>query len=148
MTGSGGAAVMIVIAVFISMIVLGMVLFLIQKFTTDFVVPIMFLRTASCPAAWREFLGMLSANMGRFALYVLFQIAIWFVIGILILAISCVTCCCAACLIGIPYIGAVLLLPISIFHRSYTLYYLRQYGPFFDVFRAVEPVVSPGQLNP
>jgi hypothetical protein len=142
LTGSGGAAVMVVVAVFISMIVLGVVLSLIQKLTTDFVAPIMFLRTESCTAAWREFLGLLSANMGRFALYILFQIVIWLGIGILILAIACLTCCCAACILGIPYIGTVLMLPIYVFHRSYTLYYLRQYGPAFDLFGAMEPAVS------
>ncbi len=142
MTGSGGAAVVVVIAVFISMVALGIVWSLIQKLTTDFVVTIMFLRTESCPAAWREFLGMIPANIGHFALYILFQIVIWFAIGILILAAACLTCCCAACLLGIPYIGTVLLLPIYIFHRSYTLYYFRQYGPSVDVFRTVEPVGS------
>lgn len=141
--GSGGAAVLVVVSVFVLMIALGIVLFLIQKFTTDFVVPIMFLRTASCSAAWREFLTVLTANSGRFILYVLFQIAIWIVVMFLIVALMCVTCCCAACILAIPYVGTVLLLPILVFHRSYSLYYLRQYGPAFDIFGAVEPVATP-----
>jgi hypothetical protein len=140
MAGSGGAVVLVVVSVFISMIALGIVLFLIQKFTTDFVVPIMFLRTTSCSAAWREFLPVLTANSPRFILYVLFQIAIWIVVVMLIVAMMCVTCCCAACVLAIPYIGTVLFLPVLIFHRSYSLYYLRQYGPAFDVFAAAEPV--------
>lgn len=139
MSGSGVAAVLIVVSIFILMIALGVVLFLIQKFTTDFVVPIMFLRRESCSAAWREFLAVLTANSGRFVLYVLFQIAIWIVIMFLIIALICVTCCCAACILGIPYVGTVLLLPILVFQRSYSLYYLRQYGPAFDIFGAVGP---------
>jgi len=139
MSGSGVAAVLIVVSIFILMIALGIVLFLIQKFTTDFVVPIMFLRRESCSAAWREFLAVLTANSGRFVLYVLFQIAIWIVIMFLIIALICVTCCCAACILGIPYVGTVLLLPILVFQRSYSLYYLRQYGPAFDIFGAVGP---------
>ena len=139
MSGSGVAAVLIVVSIFILMIALGIVLFLIQKFTTDFVVPIMFLRSESCSAAWREFLGVLTANSGRFILYVLFQIAIWIVIMFLIVALICVTCCCAACILGIPYVGTVLLLPILVFQRSYSLYYLRQYGPAFDIFPPMEP---------
>ena len=143
MAGSGAAAVLIVVAVFITMIALGIVLFLIQKFTTDFVVPIMFIRNQNCSAAWREFLDVLTANSGRFILYVLFQIAIWFVIMMIILALFCVTCCCAACILAIPYVGTVLLLPILVFQRSYSLYYLRQYGPAFDIFPPMEPVASP-----
>ena len=57
-------------------IVLAIVFALIQKFTMDFVVPTMFLRTTSCVTAWREFLALLSANKARFALYILFQIVI------------------------------------------------------------------------
>ncbi|MBN2316830.1 MAG: hypothetical protein JXM79_23075 [Sedimentisphaerales bacterium] len=143
MSGAGGVAVLGVVSVFVLMIALGIVLFLIRKFTTDFVVPIMFLRTTSCSTAWREFLAVLTVNSGRFILYVLFQIAIWIVVMFLIVALACVTCCCAACILGIPFIGTVLLLPILVFHRSYSLYYLRQYGPAFNVFDATEQVVSP-----
>jgi len=142
MAGSGAAAVLVVVALFVAMIALGIVLFLIQKFTTDFVVPIMFQRTTSCTAAWREFLDVLTANSPRFILYVLFQIAIWLVIGIMIVAMICVTCCCAACILAIPYVGTVLLLPILVFQRSYSLYYLRQYGPAFDFFGAAEQVAT------
>ena len=41
---------------------LSVTLFLVKKFTFDFVVPIMFLRMASCIAGWREFLTILSVN--------------------------------------------------------------------------------------
>jgi hypothetical protein len=143
MAGSGGGALVIVIAAFTAMVILWIVLTLIQKFTTDFVVPIMLLRTESCLAAWREFLGLLSANMGHFVFYILFQIVIWLVVGILILAIACLTCCCAACILGIPYVGTVLMLPVYLFHRSYTLYYLRQYGPAFNTIAQIAPAESP-----
>jgi hypothetical protein len=122
--------VMLVFAVIIAVVVLAIV----NKFTMDFVVPIMFLRTTSCMAAWREFLRLLSENKVRFVLYILFQIVIAIVIGTVIVATICCTCCCACCILTIPYIGTVLLLPIIIFDRSYSLYYLRQFGPEFDVF--------------
>lgn len=137
---TGTASVMVVVPVFILMIALGVVLFLIQKITTDFVVPIMFLRTVSCRAAWREFLFILTANSGRFILYLVFQIAIWIVIAILVVMLACVTCCCAACVLGIPYLGTVLFLPVLVFHRSYTLYYLEQFGPDFDIFPVIEQI--------
>jgi hypothetical protein len=107
---------------------------LVAKFTSDFVVPIMFLGTTSCVTAWRQFLALLSANKARFLLYILFQIVIAMVIGVIVIAAVCVTCCCAACILAIPYIGTVLMLPLLIFKRAYSLYYLQQFGPRFDVF--------------
>jgi hypothetical protein len=38
------------------------------------------------------------------------------------------------CLFSIPYIGTVILLPVFVFKRAYSLMYLRQYGLEFDVF--------------
>ena len=107
---------------------------LIQKFTMDFVVPIMFLRTTSCVTAWREFLALLSVNKARFVLYILFQIVIAIAIGAIVLAAIFVTCCCAACILAIPYVGTVLMLPVLVFKRAYSLYYFQQFGPQFDVF--------------
>jgi hypothetical protein len=110
------------------------VLLLVKKFTMDFVVPIMFLRTSNCVTGWRELLELLSLNKARFLLYVLFQIVIAITIGAIVIATVCLTCCCAGCILAIPYIGTVLLLPILIFERSYSLYYLQQFGPEFNVF--------------
>jgi len=111
-------------------------LFLVKKFTLDFVVPIMFLQTASCVAGWRQFLAILSANKARFALYILFQIVIAIAIGAIISIGFCIGCClcCASLLLLIPYIGTVILLPLLVFKRAYSLFYLRQFGPGFDVF--------------
>jgi len=116
--------------------VLAIVLSLVRKLTFDFVVPIMFLQTASCVAGWREFLTILSVNKARLALYILFQIVIAIAIGTIVFIGFCIGCCfcCASLLLFIPYIGTVILLPIFIFKKSYTLYYLRQFGPGFDVF--------------
>ena len=115
-------------------ITLAIVFALIQKFTMDFVVPVMFLRTTSCVAAWREFLALLSTNKARFTLYILFQIVIAIAIGAIVLTAALVTCCCAACILAIPYIGTVLMLPVLVFKRAYSLYYFQQFGPQFDVF--------------
>ena len=109
---------------------------LLLKFTNDFVVPIMFLRTISCTAAWREFLTLLAVNKARFALYILFQIVISMAIAAIIFAAAIMTCCCAACILTIPYIGTVLMLPLLVFKRAYSLHYFRQFGHDFDVFAA------------
>jgi hypothetical protein len=113
---------------------LGVCSWLIRKFTLDFVVPIMILRRAECTVAWREFLGLLGANAGHFTLYVLFQIVLSIVIGTVLLAAIIVTCCTAGCLMILPYLGTVLILPVLVFERSYSIYYLAQFGPAYNVF--------------
>jgi len=116
---------------------------LVGKFTKDFVVPVMFLRRCRCLDAWGEFWQLLGGNKGRFALYILFQIVISMAIGAIIMALACVTCCCAACIFAIPYIGTVALLPIFVFGRSYSLYYLAQYGSQYDVFAPIASIQEP-----
>jgi hypothetical protein len=117
-------------------IVVAVVIVLVVKFTNDFVVPIMFLQTSSVIAGWRTFLAILGVNKARFVLYVLFQIVISIVITFIILMICLVGCClcCASILLLVPYIGTVILLPLFAFKRAYSLFYLSQFGPQFDVF--------------
>jgi hypothetical protein len=133
--GFVAAAVLGIVMIVLMIIAISIVFALIGKFTTDFVVPIMSLRTTSCTAGWREFLTILSLNKGRFVLYILFQIVIALAIGAIILTAVFVTCCCAACILALPYIGTVLMLPVLVFKRAYSLLYLGQFGPEFDVFR-------------
>jgi len=127
------AAGMYFFAVIVVAVVIG-------KFTKDFVVPIMYLHAGRAVSAWQVLLDLLSVNKARFFLYVLIQIAIAMAIGAMIVVSVCCTCCCAACLFALPYIGTVILLPLHVFGRSYSLYYLAQYGPEFNVF---EPPPGP-----
>jgi len=142
--GDGIGVVATLAAVIVGIFVVSIPVFIVSKFTTDFVVPIMYIETVSCTAAWRRLLAVLLANKMRFFLYLLFQIVIGFIIFVIVVSFACVTCGCACCFFMIPYVGTVALLPILVFERSYSLYYLRQYGPAFDVFR-VERKASPVQ---
>ena len=141
----GIVAVPGIIILSLTIFALSILLFLVRKFTFDFVVPIMSLRMSSCTAGWREFKTILSANKLRFTLYLLFQIVIKIVIGAMIGIGFCIGCCLCfiSCLLLIPYIGTVILLPVLVFTRAYSLYYLQQYGPQFDIFRTeIEAVES------
>jgi hypothetical protein len=62
--------------------------------------------------------------------------------------LALVTCCCACCFMVIPYIGTVFLLPILVFGRSYSLYYLAQYGREYNVFVPTEPAGEQVSLPP
>ncbi len=133
------AGVMALIGLGLGIVILSIVFLLFRMLTTDFVVPIMYLRGTLCLAAWKEFLQLLSPNLGEFILFVLFQIVIGIVIGVLVLFLFVITCCVACCLTAIPYIGTVLLLPLIMFRRAYALYYLAQYGPAYNVFPPATP---------
>ena len=67
---------------------------------------------------------------------------------------TCVTCCIAA----LPYIGAVILLPVYVFRRSYSIGFLSQFGPDYARFATLGAAdghhvdrraadISPGQRH-
>ncbi len=141
------AGIMAALGIGMVFFLLAIVFTLINKFTTDFVVPILFLRGGKCLAAWREFWGLLAGNAGLFTLYILFQIVLGMAISIIVLAALLLTCC-FCCLALLPYIGTVLLLPVLVFKRSYPLYFLQQFGPSYDVFPPAPPVQPGAGLPP
>jgi hypothetical protein len=118
---------------------------IVRRLTNDFVVPLMFLRRKRWHEGWSECGRLLAAHPGNFVLYLLFQIVLAVAIGVIVVAVVLATCCIAGCFLALPYLGTVLLLPVLVFVRSYSLYYLAQYGPEFDAFRSAEPVpIVPG----
>ena len=134
--GPGPASVSGLIVAILACIFIAILFSLIAKFTKDFVVPIMLLQTSSTLAGWRQLLALIGCNKARMALYILLQIVISIVIGIISMTIFLIGCCCCciSVLLLVPYIGTVILLPLVAFARAYSLFYLRQFGPQFDVF--------------
>jgi MFS family permease len=133
----------IISAIGFGLLFLGMVIVfaIIKKLTLDFVVPIMFLRRNSCLRAWKELGSLISGHVGIFILYFLFQIVLCMAIGVIVLGAVLITCCIAGCLMILPYIGTVLLLPVLMFKRCYSLYFLAQFGREYDVFPPTAPPV-------
>ncbi len=136
-----------------SFLVLGLFLLclvygLITVLTDDFVVPVMMLRRCGVKAAWKEFFGMLSANIGRFILYLLVILAAGIALGILSSMIAVAACCCFFCVswvLVIPIIGGylftVLTLPLHVWRRSYAVLFLAQFGEAYNVFALANPLV-------
>jgi len=140
-TGFNPAAIIGLTGAIFVVVVVAVLLGLIAKFTTDFVVPIMFLNTESCVAGWKQCLALMGSHKAQMLLYILFQIVICLVMAFIALTICLVTCCCCCCLLVLfvlPYVGTVILLPLFAFKRAYSLFYLRQFGTQFDVF-SVKP---------
>jgi hypothetical protein len=91
----------------------------------EFVVPTMYLRGERVMTAWatvrRE---ILQDNTWTIVLFFLMRLVLSLGIGVLAIIATCATCC----LVALPYIGSVILLPLSVFMRAYTLHFLEQFG--------------------
>lgn len=91
----------------------------------DFVVPILWLRRTGALPAVREALTFLSTHLGMFVLYVLLK----FVLALCIFLVSCIAVCVTCCIAALPFVGVVILLPLYVFRRSFSLEFLSQFGP-------------------
>jgi hypothetical protein len=133
---SGFSVVAILLGVF-SFFAVMLTFAIVSTLLADFVVPIMYLRRLPVITAWRAFhAGLLSGNVPYFVVYLLMKILIGIVVGFCALALFCLTCCIA----GLPYIGSVIMLPLSVFLQSYPLYFIEQFGPEWEIFpRFAEP---------
>ena len=127
------AGLLLAVALVFLLIAAGIVFWIIGRLTRDFVVPLQFLRRSRCLDAWRELCGLFRGNLGSLVLYLLFRIVLGMAIAVLIVAVVLATCCVAGCLIALPYLGTVFLLPVLVFERAYPLHYLAQFGPHYDV---------------
>ncbi|HXM71119.1 MAG TPA: hypothetical protein VN970_08295, partial [Thermoanaerobaculia bacterium] len=138
------AGLLPLIAAGLGLLVVGLGFAVVGKLTRDFVVPIMFLRGGTTREAWSDLLALFAGSFHLLILYLLFQIVLAFAIGVAVLIAVIATCCIAGCLLILPYLGTVLLLPVLVFQRAYSLYYLAQLGPQYDLFQtAAPPPVSP-----
>ncbi len=139
----GGFALGAIVTGVVMLLAFGLTMAVISVFLTDFVVPIMYLRRITVMAAWREFSSsMLAGNTLPFVLYFLMKIVIGLVVAILAAMAMCLTCC----IVLIPYVGSVILLPLTVFAQAYPLYFIEQFGPEWRVFPfdALPPVAGAG----
>src|SRR5437773_1605477 len=82
---------------------------------------------AAITEPWREF----RREGNRFFLFLIVALLIgWLMVGCLV---TCLTCCLAS----LPYIGTVIVLPVPVFFRSFSLLFLRQFGPDWDVWKKI-----------
>ena len=94
-------------------------------FLKIFVVPTMYLKRVRAVEgmgiAWRT---LCKDHLGSAILFFLMM----FLLGIVSVIITIVATCCTCCLTIIPYIGSVILLPISVFFACYAICYIQQFG--------------------
>jgi hypothetical protein len=72
------------------------------------------------------------------------QIAVGFALGI----VAICTCCLAAMVLGTPFVGSVLLLPITMTARALGPEYLAQFGPEWETLSPVAPAAPAPPASP
>lgn len=136
--GDGGSwnmtATLITILMGGTFFVLWILLAYISMALEDFVTPLMYRDYLTTTEAWGKFLQLQNRNLFRFFGYAIWKFVLSLGIGLGLLIVGIATCCIGLILMAIPYIGAVFLLPVSVFVRSIGPEYLAQFGEEYDVF--------------
>ncbi len=100
----------------------------------DFVVPIMYRDRIATWQAIQKFFPLFLPNFFYFLGYALFLLCLWLLILAGIIIAGCVTCCIGFVIVILPYINAVVLLPLSYAFRSFSVEFLEQFGPDYIIF--------------
>ena len=128
------ASVATLVVVLWFLLVLFVVAAYLKLFLKDFVVPIMYKKRIGILAAWRYFLDLFRSRPLEFLLYGLFVVVLYLLALVAVLIFALVTCCVGPLLISIPYVGAVMLLPLYATYRGFSVYFLQQFGPELELF--------------
>ena len=100
-------------------------------FLKIFVVPTMYLKRVRAVEgmgiAWRT---LCKGHLGSAILFFLMM----FLLGIVAVIVTIVATCATCCIVALPYIGSVILLPISVFFVCYALTYIQQFGDGWQFF--------------
>jgi hypothetical protein len=126
-----------------------LLLVLVWALVANFMTPVMYRRGCRAHEAFRAVIALIAASPGEILLYCLFLIVLALATVIVACVVTCATCCIAA----IPYVGTVILLPVFVLLRSFSLLFLRQFGPEYDVWAGFMPpeflpILSPAPPMP
>lgn len=115
----------------------------IHLFLKNFVAAQMYRDRISCGQAWKVFLGVFGKAPFHFIGYgiLIFLLIIAFVFAVVVAGL--ITCCIGWILLAIPYISTVVTLPIWYTYRGFSLEFLAQFGPEYDVFKRQEQGPAP-----
>ena len=98
-------------------------------------VPLMYRQRCRAMDAFGQILRLIAAHPGPVLLYMLFFVVLVIAAALISCVVTCATCCIAA----IPYVGTVILLPIPVTLAGFSLLFLRQFGPNYDVWAEFIP---------
>ncbi len=135
----GGASPVLPIGFMIGLgsLVLGLVLIwgYVVLFLKDFVAAMMYRNRIPAGEAWKLFLGVFGKYPFHFVGYgiIVFLLMIAFAIAVIFAGLG--TCCIGFIFLAIPYISTVVTLPVWYTYRAFSLEFLAQFGPEYDVFK-------------
>jgi hypothetical protein len=98
-----------------------------------FIVAIMYKHRCSAEEAWHRLMSLHWEYFGSFILYGLFILLLQLAVLIAVVFIGLMTCCLGFILLLIPYIGSVILLPITYTFRALSVEFLAQFGADFAI---------------
>ena len=105
-----------------------------------FMAPVMYRQRCPASDAGRQVFRLIAGNPAAFLLFCLFGI----VLVLSMFVIGCVVTCATCCIGALPYVGTVILLPVFVTLRAFSLLFLRQFGPDYDVWATfIPPEFSP-----
>ena len=131
--GHTGSIASIGLIVFLFVLWFSIVIFV--SIATYFMVPVMYRRRCRAVEAFRDVTFLMFHHVGSFFLFCLFGVVLILAVLMIGAIVTCATCCLAA----LPYIGTVILLPVFVCSRAFTLAFLRQFGPDYDVWATFMP---------
>jgi hypothetical protein len=116
--------------------ILVMILFVLAwALITSFMMPIMYRQRCHALPAFAIVTRLIAAHAGEILLYCLF----WIVLALASALVGCIATCATCCIVAIPYIGTVILLPVFVLLRTFSLLFLRQFGAEYDVWTTSMP---------
>jgi hypothetical protein len=134
--GSGNGRTLILPAVFagLGFFAISLISAFIFVLLRDFVVQIMYRDRITGWEAMQKFLPLFFSRFFHFLGYGIFRLIVSLLIIVGILICGCITCCIGFLILAIPYINAVVLLPVSYAMRAFPVEFLEQFGPEYQVF--------------
>jgi len=87
---------------------------------------------------WIIFIALFGRKFFIFILYGLFIFILGMGVIVAVILFAVLTCCIGLLILAIPYIGAVVLLPISYTFRAFSIEFLAQFGDKYDVLPKTE----------
>ncbi len=107
-------------------------------------VPVMYRQRCRALVAFRQIVGLIRTRPGPLVLYLLF----FLVLALAVIMVSCLAVPITCCIAAIPYVGTVILLPVYVVLAAFPLFFLRQFGPEYDVWGTIDRAESPSPDMP
>ncbi|HTY63825.1 MAG TPA: hypothetical protein VMG30_16375 [Acidobacteriota bacterium] len=133
-TGNSQALILPAILAGLGLVAISIVSVFLFVLFRDFVAQIMYRDRINGWEAIQRFLPLFFSRFLHFVGYAIFRFVLSVLIVIAIIICGCCTCCIGFLILAIPYINAVILLPISYAMRAFAVEFFEQFGPEFEVF--------------